>query len=164
MDLVRYQAGWRKVRSLALLAAFCVIESRVAEPMFHLGLFRNRAFSAGNLAGLLASIGRGGMQFMLIIWLQGIWLPLHGFDYAATPLWAGIYLVPLTIGFLLAGPVSGYLSDRYGARAFATGGLLVVAATFVGLLLLPVVYVLAALVGTFRSSVWTIGYVTQVES
>lgn len=123
---------------LALLVAFCVIESRVADPMFHLGLFRNRAFSAGNFAGLLASIGRGGMQFMLIIWLQGIWLPLHGFDYAATPLWAGIYLVPLTIGFLLAGPVSGYLSDRYGARAFATGGLLVVAATFVGLLMLPV--------------------------
>jgi MFS family permease len=121
-----------------LLVVFCVVESRVADPMFHLSLFRNRAFGAGNLAGLLASIGRGGMQFMLIIWLQGIWLPLHGFDYARTPLWAGIYLVPLTIGFLLAGPISGYLSDRHGARAFATGGLLVVAATFVGLLLLPV--------------------------
>ncbi len=126
------------IGGVALLVAFCVIESRVAEPMFHLGLFRNRAFSAGNFAGLLASIGRGGMQFMLIIWLQGIWLPLHGYDYAATPLWAGIYLVPLTIGFLLAGPVSGFLSDRYGARSFATGGLLVVAATFVGLLMLPV--------------------------
>jgi MFS family permease len=106
--------------------------------MFHLGLFRNRAFSAGNLAGLLASVGRGGMQFMLIIWLQGIWLPLHGYDFESTPLWAGIYLVPLTIGFLLAGPVSGYLSDRYGARPFATGGLLLVAATFAALILLPV--------------------------
>ncbi|MGN6688217.1 MAG: MFS transporter, partial [Actinomycetales bacterium] len=96
------------------------------------------AFSAGNAAGLLASIARGGMQFMLIIWLQGIWLPLHGFDYESTPLWAGIYLLPLTIGFLVAGPVSGYLSDKFGARAFATGGLLIVAATFVGLVLIPV--------------------------
>jgi MFS family permease len=121
-----------------LLAAFCVIETKVADPMFRLGLFRNRAFSAGNLAGLLASIGRGGLQFMLIIWLQGIWLPLHGYAYASTPLWAGIYLLPLTAGFLIAGPLSGYLSDRYGARLLATGGLLVVAATFVGLVMLPV--------------------------
>ena len=85
--------------------------------MFHARLFRIRAFSAGNLAGLLASIGRGGLQFMLIIWLQGIWLPLHGYDYESTPLWAGIYLLPLTVGFLVAGPVSGCLSDRFGARA-----------------------------------------------
>jgi MFS family permease len=119
-----------------LLVVFCIVETRVAEPMFQLGLFRIRAFSAGNLAGLLASIGRGGLQFMLIIWLQGIWLPLHGYAFASTPLWAGIYLLPLTIGFLVAGPVSGYLSDRFGARAFATGGLTVVAASFIGLMLL----------------------------
>ena len=119
-----------------MLVVFCIVESRVAEPMFQLGLFRIRAFSAGNLAGLLASIGRGGLQFMLIIWLQGIWLPLHGYAFSSTPLWAGIYLLPLTIGFLVAGPVSGALSDRFGARAFATGGLTVVAIAFVGLLLL----------------------------
>jgi MFS family permease len=119
-----------------LLVVFCIVETRVAEPMFQLGLFRIRAFSAGNLAGLLASIGRGGLQFMLIIWLQGIWLPLHGYAFASTPLWAGIYLLPLTIGFLVAGPVSGFLSDRFGARAFATGGLTVVAASFIGLMLL----------------------------
>jgi MFS family permease len=119
-----------------LLVVFCLVETRVAEPMFQLGLFRIRAFSAGNLAGLLASIGRGGLQFMLIIWLQGIWLPLHGYAFASTPLWAGIYLLPLTVGFLVAGPVSGYLSDRFGARAFATGGLTVVAASFIGLMLL----------------------------
>nr|WP_246242208.1 MFS transporter [Flexivirga aerilata] len=121
-----------------VLVAFCVIETRVADPMFSMGLFRIKAFSAGNFAGLLASIGRGGMQFMLIIWLQGIWLPLRGYDYESTPLWAGIFLLPLTIGFLIAGPVSGYLSDRFGARAFASGGLLLNAATFVGLLLIPV--------------------------
>ena len=134
---------------VALLVAFVVIETRVPEPMFHLGLFRDRTFAFGNLAGLLASISRGGMQFMLIIWLQGIWLPLHGYDYAATPLWAGIYLLPLTVGFLVAGPVSGWLSDRFGARPFAVGGALVVAASFVGLVLLPVdfpYWVFAALV------------------
>jgi MFS family permease len=137
--------GWTSPTVLAgllggilLLLAFCVIESRVPEPMFHMELFKIRAFWAGNLAGLLASIGRGGLQFMLIIWLQGIWLPLHGYAFEQTPLWAGIYLLPLTLGFLLAGPISGTLSDRYGARWFATGGLLLVAATFVGLMLLPV--------------------------
>ncbi|WP_235834649.1 MFS transporter [Actinomadura logoneensis] len=122
---------------IALLAAFCVVETRVAEPMFRLGLFRIRAFAAGNAAGLLAAVSRGGMQFMLIIWLQGVWLPLHGYDFADTPLWAGIYLLPLTAGFLVAGPLSGHLSDRHGARAFASGGLLVSAAAFGGLLLIP---------------------------
>jgi len=123
---------------VALLAAFCLIETRVAEPMFHMALFKVRAFAAGNAASLLSAIARGGMQFMLIIWLQGIWLPLHGFSYAETPLWAGIYLLPLTGGFLIAGPLSGHLSDRYGARPFATGGLLVTAAAFTGLMLIPV--------------------------
>jgi len=140
-----HSTGWTNpwvvaglVGGLVLLAVFCLVETRVDQPMFSMSLFRIKSFSAGNLAGLLASIGRGGMQFMLIIWLQGIWLPLHGYDYESTPLWAGIYLLPLTIGFLVAGPVSGALSDRFGARTFATGGLLVVAATFVGFLFLPV--------------------------
>jgi MFS family permease len=121
-----------------LLTVFCVAETRMAEPMFRLGLFRIRSFAAGNLAVLLLAIARGGLQFMLIIWLQGIWLPLHGYAYEDTPLWAGIYLLPLTVGFLIAGPLSGYLSDRFGARPFATGGLLLVAASFLGLLALPV--------------------------
>lgn len=121
----------------ALLVAFCVIEMRSADPMFHLELFGIKAFGLGNLAGLLASIGRGGLQFMLIIWLQGVWLPLHGYSYADTPLWAGIYLLPLSIGFLVTGPVSGWLSDRYGARPFAAGGLLLVAASFLALAMLP---------------------------
>ncbi|PZE23046.1 MFS transporter [Curtobacterium sp. MCBD17_034] len=121
-----------------MLIAFVVIELRSAQPMFDLGLFRIRAFAMANLAGLLASVGRGGLQFMLIIWLQGIWLPLHGYSYEDTPLWAGIYMLPITIGFLIAGPLSGTLSDRFGARAFATTGLVVVAGTFVALLLIPV--------------------------
>ncbi|MFD8596589.1 MFS transporter [Kitasatospora sp. NPDC059646] len=121
----------------AVLAAFCVIERRVAEPMFPLRLFRDPVFAGGNLAALLGSVARGGLQFMLIVWLQGIWLPLHGYDYVETPLWAGIYLLPLTVGFLAAGPIAGHLSDRFGARMFAAGGLVVTALSFAGLLVLP---------------------------
>jgi MFS family permease len=123
---------------LALLALFCVIEVRVDEPMFHLELFRIRAFAAGNLAALLAAMARGGLQFILIIWLQGIWLPEHGYDFARTPLWAGIYMLPLILGLLVAGPASGWLSDRFGARPFATGGVLVAATSFALLIVLPV--------------------------
>jgi MFS family permease len=125
------------IGGVVVLGIFAVIESRAEQPMFQLGLFRIRSFAAGNIALLLAAIARGGLQFMLIIWLQGIWLPLHGYDYEQTPLWAGIYMLPLTIGFLAAGPVSGALSDRYGAKAFSTGGLVASAAGHLGLLLIP---------------------------
>jgi len=123
---------------LAVLAGFCVIETRVAEPMFRLSLFRIRPFTAGNLASLLSSLGRGGLMFILIIWLQGIYLPIHGYSFERTPLWAGIAMLPLTVGFLIAGPASGWLSDRFGARPFATGGMVVAALSFVLLELLPV--------------------------
>ena len=123
---------------VALLAVFCLIETHTEEPMFHLELFRIRAFAAGNLAALLAAIGRGGLQFILIIWLQGIWLPEHGYNFARTPLWAGIYMLPLIAGFLLAGPTSGYLSDRFGARPFSTGGMVLAATSFLLLIVLPV--------------------------
>jgi MFS family permease len=123
---------------VALLVGFCLIELRVEDPMFELDLFRIRAFAAGNLAALLAAMGRGGLQFILIIWLQGIWLPEHGYNFAQTPLWAGIYMLPLIAGFLLAGPASGYLSDRFGARPFATGGMVLAAASFLLLIVLPV--------------------------
>lgn len=122
---------------LAVLGLFAFIETKVRDPMFRLPLFRIRAFSAGNLANLLAAVGRGGLMFILIIWLQGIWLPQHGYSFASTPLWAGIYMVPLTVGFLLAGPLSGYLSDHFGARPFATGGMVLAAASFALLELLP---------------------------
>jgi MFS family permease len=122
---------------IGLLGAFVWVERRVVDPMFDLKLFRIRAFAAGNLAGLLAAIGRGGLQFMLIIWLQGIWLPLHGYSFERTPLWAGIYMLPITAGFLVAGPISGWLSDRYGARPFATSGMILSATTFFLLMWLP---------------------------
>jgi len=121
-----------------LLITFGLIETKSSEPMFRMQLFKIRAFAAGNAASLLGSIARGGLQFMLVIWLAGIWLPQHGYAFEVTPLWAGIYMLPLTAGFLLAGPVSGYLSDRFGPRLFATAGLLVAACAFVGLMLLPV--------------------------
>jgi MFS family permease len=123
---------------IALLVLFAWVETKVPAPMFRLGLFRVRAFTAGNIAGLLGALGRGGLQFMLIIWLQGIWLPQHGYSFSQTPLWAGIYMIPLTVGFLLLGPVSGVLSDRYGSRILATGGLLISGATFLLLELLPI--------------------------
>jgi MFS family permease len=137
--------GWTSPKVIAeigggvlLLIVFCFIETRVEQPMFRLDLFRIRAFTAGNIASLLSSIGRGGLQFILIIWLQGIWLPQHGYSFADTPLWAGIYMLPMIGGFFIAGPLSGVLSDRFGARPFTTGGMLLAAASFIALEMLPV--------------------------
>ncbi len=139
-----HPTGWSSPRVIALLtasvaslAAFVTIENRVAEPMFRLALFRIRAFTFGTLSTFLAAVARGGLMFMLIIWLQGIWLPEHGYSFTETPLWAGIYMLPLTVGILIAGPVSGYLSDRFGARPFATGGMLGAALSFGLMMLLP---------------------------
>jgi MFS family permease len=121
-----------------LIAAFALIESRVAEPMLHLRLLSIRAFSAGNLANGLTSLARGGLQFILIIWLQGIWLPEHGYHFSDTPLWSGIHMLPNVAGLLIAGPISGILSDRFGARPFATVGALLAALSFLLLARLPV--------------------------
>jgi MFS family permease len=144
---------------VALLALFCYVETKVAEPLFRLSLFRIRAFALGNLANLLMALGRGGMQFMLIIWLQGIWLPLHGYSFARTPLWAGIYLLPLTVGFLISAPLSGVLSDRFGSKAFTSCGALLTALSFVLLLFLPVdfpywAFALIVLLNGFGSGVF----------
>jgi MFS family permease len=139
-----HSTGWTSPRVIALLgagvaclAAFAAIEQRVAEPMFRLPLFRIRAFTFGTLSTFLSAVARGGLMFMLIIWLQGIWLPQHGYDFTDTPLWAGIYMSPLILGMLVSGPTSGYLSDRFGARWFATGGMLGAALSFFLLALLP---------------------------
>jgi len=139
-----HSTGWSSpmvltglIGGAAVLVVFGIVETKIAEPMFRMSLFKIRAFAAGNAASLLGSIARGGLQFMLVIWLAGIWLPLHGYDYTVTPLWAGIYMLPLTAGFLIAGPISGYLSDRFGSRIFATAGLLIAACGFTGLMLLP---------------------------
>jgi MFS family permease len=140
-----HATGWGSPRVIALLAgsvlcllAFLAVERRVAHPMFRLPLFRIRAFTFGTLSTFLSAVARGGLMFMLIIWLQGIWLPGHGYDFTTTPLWAGIYMLPLTVGMLLAGPTSGYLSDRFGARGFASAGMVGAALTFALLMLLPI--------------------------
>jgi MFS family permease len=125
------------VGGLLLLIAFGIIETRVPEPLFRLELFKIRMFSFGNISGFLAALSRGGLQFMLILWLQGIWLPLHGYSFSVTPLWAGIYTMPMLIGFVVTGPLSGWLSDHFGARTFATGGMLITAIGFVLLTFLP---------------------------
>ncbi len=126
------------ISGVALLIVFAFIERIVPAPMFRLNLFRIRAFATGNLAAFLSSIARGGFMLMLTIWLQGIWLPLHGYDFEVTPLWAGIYMIPASVGFLMSGPISGRLSDRFGARYFATGGMVLAALTFGLMLALPV--------------------------
>ncbi|MGA8340009.1 MAG: MFS transporter [Solirubrobacteraceae bacterium] len=126
------------VGGLVLLTVFVVIERRVAAPMFRLDLFKIRAFSGGSVATFLAALSRGGLMFMLILWLQGIWLPLHGYGFKDTPLWAGIYMLPLSAGFLVAGPISGRLADHFGARPFATGGMIVSAIGFLLLIALPI--------------------------
>jgi EmrB/QacA subfamily drug resistance transporter len=140
-----HPTGWGSPRVILLLAggvaclvAFVLIERRAPDPMFRLSLFRIRAFTFGTLSTFLAALARGGLMFMLIIWLQGIWLPQHGYDFTNTPLWAGIYMLPLTGGMLLAGPLSGFLSDRFGARPFATGGMVGAALSFGLLMLLPI--------------------------
>ena len=122
---------------VALLAVFVVIEQRVANPMFQIQLFKIRPYLAGVGAGTLAAIGRGGLQFVLIIWLQGIWLPQHGYSFSSTPLWAGIYMVPMMVGFMISGPIAGMLADRYGSRGIATVGMLGSAISFALLELLP---------------------------
>jgi MFS family permease len=126
------------IGGFAVLALFVLIELRVANPLFNMALFRIRVYSLGNLANLMASLGRGGLQFILIVWLQGIWLPQHGYSYEQTPLWAGIYMLPMTVGFLIAAPLSGILSDRRGAAFFTTGGMVLTALTFFLLTELPV--------------------------
>src|SRR6201989_911104 len=123
---------------LLSVVSFCCVELNVESPMVDIRPFRSASFGMGNLAGLMSSMGRGGLQFMLIIWLQGIWLPLHGYSFESTPLWAGIYMLPMTAGFLVAGPLAGSLSDRFGARPFTVGGMLLMAATFIALVMIPV--------------------------
>jgi MFS family permease len=163
-----HATGWGSPRVLGLLGAglaslavFVAVERRSAHPMFRLPLFRIRAFVFGTLSTFLSSIARGGLMFMLIIWLQGIWLPQHGYSFAETPLWAGIYMLPLTVGLLLVGPASGFLSDRFGARPFATAGMLLTAAGFGLLMLLPtnfsypefgvILFLIGASMGLFAS-------------
>ncbi|MDG7021460.1 MAG: MFS transporter, partial [Nitrososphaerota archaeon] len=122
---------------VALLAAFFVVETRVQDPMFRLDLFKISAFRSGNIASFLASTGRGGTQIMLIILLQGIWLPLHGYLYTSTPFWSGLYITPMMIGFVVMGPLSGRIADKRGARGLATAGMLISATCLLLLTLLP---------------------------
>ncbi len=126
------------VLGAALLVVFVLIEQRVEHPMFRLPLFKIRAFTFGVFSSFLSAIARGGLMFMLIIWLQGIWLPEHGYSFTRTPFWAGIYILPLTAGFLIAGPISGYLSDRHGSRVLATSGMIASAVAFGLLTMLPI--------------------------
>ncbi|EKQ53349.1 MAG: arabinose efflux permease family protein [Methanobacterium sp. Maddingley MBC34] len=120
-----------------LLVLFPVVESKVENPMFRLDLFRIKMFTYANVAGFLSALSRGGMMFMLILLLQGIWLPLHGYSYESTPFWAGVYMLPLTLGVIIMGPISGILSDKYGPRWIATIGMVMNTIGFIILASLP---------------------------
>jgi len=125
------------VSGAALLVAFPFIEKRVPDPLFNLDLFKNRTFATANIATFLSSISRGGVMVMLVVLLQGIWLPLHGFSYDSTPFWAGIFMLPMSIGIALTGPLSGWLSDKHGARVLATVGMIITGIAFLVFTLLP---------------------------
>ena len=122
---------------LVSLIIFPFVENRVEAPMFRLDLFKRRSFAFANMAGLLGSLAQAGMMFMIIILLQGIWLPLHGYSYSSTPFWAGIYMIPLTIGLIIMGPTAGILADKYGPRGIATLGLITATFAFLILAMLP---------------------------
>jgi len=107
---------------LAHARGLLLIEDARRAPMFHLQLFRGARVRAGNFAALLSSIGRGGLQFLLIIWLQGIWLPSTATASRLRRWWAGIYMLPLTAGFLIAGPLSGFLSTATVPVRLRTAG------------------------------------------
>ncbi len=125
------------VIGLVLVSVFVVVERIVKSPLFHLELFKIRAFAFGNLSSFLSSLGRGAVMFLVIIWLQGIYLPLHGYSYAQTPFWAGVYMMPMMVGFIVLGPIGGILTDKYGARIFATTGMVIIAISLFLLTLLP---------------------------
>ena len=125
------------VAGTALIIAFIPIELRQEEPLFKLSLFRVRPFTYGVMALFLSSLARGAIMFLITIWLQGIYLPLHGFSYTETPFWAGIYMLPMLVGTVMMAPIGGSLTDRYGARIVATVGMAIIAVSLYLLTLLP---------------------------
>lgn len=145
MPYKNHPMGWANpwiiislIGGVVMLVLFGFVERFVKDPLFDLRLFKIRAFTFGNIASILSALARGGLNFMLIIWLQGIWLPLHGVAFSDTPLQAGLDTIPQMVGFLIAGPISGYLSDRFGQKLFSTLGLVVAAIGFLLLNILPV--------------------------
>ncbi len=138
------QMGWGNpwvivsfVLGVIFMIAFVYVEGKVKYPLFKLSLFRNRPFAYGNISLLLSSLGRGAVMFLVMIWLQGIYLPLHGYSYSETPFWAGIYLLPMMLGTVILGPISGILTDKYGARALSTIGMIIMGISLFILTLLP---------------------------
>ncbi|WP_291766731.1 MFS transporter [Caldivirga sp. UBA161] len=120
-----------------MLIAFIPIELKQESPLFNLSLFKVRPFTYGIMALFLSSLARGALMFLLTIWLQGIYLPLHGFSYVETPFWAGIYMLSMLIGTVVMAPIGGALTDKYGARIVATVGMIIVAVSLYLLTLLP---------------------------
>ena len=116
------QVGWGSTQVLALfavgaalLAAFVRWELHSANPMLPMRLFRNRTFTAANLASLFMSFGMFGAIFLLTQFLQ----TAQGYS----PLQAGLRVLPWTAMPLFVAPIAGALSDRIGGRALMAGGI-----------------------------------------
>jgi EmrB/QacA subfamily drug resistance transporter len=138
------QLGWYNpwvisafIFGLLFIIFFLFIEKRADNPLFNLSLFKIRPFAFGNLSLLFNSLARGAVSFLVTIWLQGIYLPLHGYSYTETPFWAGVYMLPMMLGMVSIAPLSGHLTDKYGARIFATTGMAIVGISLYLLTLLP---------------------------
>ncbi len=146
---------------IVLLFAFVFVETRARDPLFNLKLFKIRQFTVGSVAQFVVSITYGGLQLIFIIWLQGVWLPLHGYTFEQTPLWSAIYLIPLLVGYMIFGVTSGALTHRLSPRAVTTGAMLVLTGAFLVLQTFPanfnytpfavVLFVIGACFGTFSA-------------
>ena len=101
---------------VTLIVFFVIVEIRSRYPMFNMSLFKVKAFSYGSFALLLNALANGAVTIVLVFYLQGPTMRL-------TPLVAGIFLVPMSASLAIIGPISGFLSDRYGQRFFAVLGL-----------------------------------------
>ena len=138
------QMGWDNpwvilsfIFGIIFMFIFIYFERKSTHPLFNLSLFKIRPFTFGNLSLFLSGLGRGAVMFLVIIWLQGIYLPLHGYSYTETPFWAGVYMLPMMLGMVIFGPIGGALTDKYGARIFATTGMIIIAISLFLLTLLP---------------------------
>jgi len=130
-------SGWTDPLALASLAAaavllptWVVIERRSVAPMLDLGLFSNRLFAAASAASFINGLARFALMFLFVFYYQGA--------QANSPIEAGVKLIPLALGMLIASPLSGIYADRHGSRTLAALGMLVSAVGLAGMTTLQV--------------------------
>ncbi len=119
--------GWNDAIVIAGLAAAAVllplwvlIERRSRAPMLDLTIFRDRLFAAASAAAFINGLARFALMFLFVFYFQGA--------QGDSPIDAGIKLIPLALGMLVASPLAGVYADRHGSRALAALGMLLSAA------------------------------------